>query len=75
MKTIVQLKILFAPKDVSYNLTKSRQVSAASVGYSRQKAPPPSAEDRVKFTRITKALVQTDNFVSRDQMHKREQLQ
>ena len=34
MKTIEQLKI-FSAKDVSYNFTKSYQVSAASANYSR----------------------------------------
>ena len=30
MKTTEQLKIIFSPKDVSYNFTKSHQVSVAS---------------------------------------------
>ena len=30
MKTIEQLKIIYSPKDVSYNLTKSHQVSVPS---------------------------------------------
>ena len=34
VKTIEQLKILFSLKDVSYNLTKSHQVSVASANYS-----------------------------------------
>ena len=34
VKTIEQLKF-FSPKDVSYNFTKSYQVSAASANYSR----------------------------------------
>ena len=50
VKTIEQLKILFSPRNVLYNLTKGYQVLAASVDYSRssrrkpeggQKAPPP----------------------------------
>ena len=52
VKTIEQLKTFSSPKDVSYNLTESHQVSAASVDYSRssrQKVPPPlPAKDRVK---------------------------
>ena len=49
MKTIEQLKIPFSPKDVSYNLTKSHQVLAASIDYSRscRRKPPLPAEDRV----------------------------
>ena len=35
VKTIEQLKVFFSLKDVSYNFTKSHQVSAASVDYSR----------------------------------------
>ena len=65
MKTVEQLKFVFAPKDVSYNLTKSHHVSAASANYSRssrwkpeggggQKAP--LVEDRVKALTTIKEI-------------------
>ena len=57
-KTIEQLKIIFSPKDVPFNLTKSHQVSVASVDYcleiadekregDKKPLPPPPSEDRV----------------------------
>ena len=58
-KPIEQLNVLFSSKDVSYKLTESHQVSAASVDYSgssrrktgrgegSKKLPSP-VEDRVK---------------------------